>query len=337
MLDGRWLHDPRRVFPVRIDPDVYFTKEQDCSLVSQGYANVPLCGERLYVGADTSTPKDVGRSLLHFELSSIPRNSQILRSRLTLWFEAHTGESPIEIEAHALTRAYTHEATWNKYNGTSTWSTAGGDYSPFTDGETKVQAKWAGERVSWGFTPQVEQWVREPSSNYGILLKAHDETVSGYDTFVQTGNTEKKPEPEMEVIYEPRMGTLPGQMIVSQFGEDQNTFNVNVTNGNLNVATHDVVFQGKGYETVLGRSYNSQDDNHLIEFDVCNKKTTKGIVEGASGSPVFKDYRAFGIISGHLTEADEAGCLGLYEGINNAEYALNVHILTGILFFTDLS
>ncbi len=260
-IDSRWLHNPRRVFPVKIDPNVSLTEASDCAIVSQGYANAPLCGERLFVGADTATPKDVGRALLRFDLSSIPRNAAILRTRLALWFEAHTSESPIEIEAHALTREFTSEVTWNSFDGSSSWSTPGGDYSSFSDGETKVQAAAVGGWVSWGFTPQVEQWVREPSSNHGILLKAHDETVAGYDTFDQTDNVEEKPIPEMEVIYEPHMGTLAGQMIVGRLTGTQDVFNVNVSNGNLNVTSPDLQYQGKGYETVLGRSYNSQDDN----------------------------------------------------------------------------
>ncbi len=83
-------------------------------------------------------------------------------------------------------------------------------------------------------------------------------------------------------------------------------------------------------------SYDSEDVSvkSLVEFYVCNKKITEGIIPGASGSPVFRDSRAYGVISGR---AGSTGCTGFYEGINNAEYALHVHILTSILFFSDPS
>ena len=259
VLDSRWLHDPRRIFPVRLDPDISFADEGDCTIESERGANKSLCGGVLSVGADSEKPKDVNRALLHFNLSSIPANSTILRTHLALYAESTAG-SPVEIEAYGLTRGFTKEATWKTYNGSASWTKSGGDYASLLDGKATVVKGEVGNWINWGLSPVVEQWVQNPSSNYGILLKASKETTSGIDTFGQAGG-KKEVEPYLDVIYESRMGTPAGQDFVSIIAEQQNTFNVNVMNGNLNVTAPDIQYQGKGYATVLGRSYNDQDDN----------------------------------------------------------------------------
>jgi hypothetical protein len=273
VLDKRWLDDPKRVFPVKIDPDEYFAEAQDCTITSERDATKSLCGGPLYVGADAEKPKDVSRALLHFDLSSIPRNATILRSRLALWFEADSTESPIDIEAHALTRGFTESATWDTYNGSSSWSTAGADYATATAGETTLYDEYKEWWVNWGFTPTVEQWVREPSSNYGILLKANKETTSGYDTFVSAGHSGE--EPDLEVYYEPRMGNPANQLVVSREAANETMIGVNVANGNLTVSQPDFDFEGEGYASMWSRSYNSQDDG-LVEHSFGNWQLNMG-------------------------------------------------------------
>ncbi len=261
VLNKEWLSSPTRTFPVKIDPDVYFTEEYSCSIVSGAYTNTPLCGDRLYVGADTASPANAARAVLYFELSSIPRQSAILSSSLGLWFEADTTTSPIEIEARGLTREWTPDVTWDDYDGTHAWTTPGGDFLKTEAGESTITNADKGYWVKWGFTPQVEQWAREPSSDHGILLKAKNETVNGYDTFVQGENGEGAPEPTMQVIYEPRLGNPAGEAMYQQALGNGGTLGVNVANGNLHVETPDVNYATEGYDTQLSRSYNSEYDN----------------------------------------------------------------------------
>jgi hypothetical protein len=261
VLSKEWLSSSARTFPVNIDPDVYFTEEYSCSIVSGAYTNTPLCGDRLYVGADTESPANAARAVLYFELSSIPRQSAILSSSLGLWFEADTTTNPIEIEARGLTREWTPDVTWNDYDGAHAWTTPGGDFLKTEAGESTITNADKGYWVKWGFTPQVEQWVREPSSDHGILLKAKNETVNGYDTFVQGENGEGAPEPTMQVIYEPRLGNPPSQAMYQQPLGNGGTLGVNVANGNLHVETPDVNYATEGYDTQLSRSYNSEYDN----------------------------------------------------------------------------
>jgi hypothetical protein len=68
-LDRAWLTDPRRVFPVTVDPDVYFSEVSDCTLRSGESASTSLCGGPLYIGSGSS---GTARSVLRLNLSSIP-------------------------------------------------------------------------------------------------------------------------------------------------------------------------------------------------------------------------------------------------------------------------
>jgi YD repeat-containing protein len=261
VLSKSWLQDPSRVFPVKIDPDVYFGATQDCSIVNQGLANTSICGSTLYVGDNSESPKEVARSLLQFDLTSIPKGSEILSSNLALWFATDTSSSPLELEAFALNpNGFTHEATWNSYDGTNAWTNPGGDVLKTQAGTSLVKDEYKNGWIFIGFTPQLEQWVRDPSSNHGILLKAHDETTPAVDTFVQTENGEGAPEPTLNVIYEAKLGNPPdGAMYQMGVGGGE-TLGVNVANGNLHVSAPDVRYDTEGYATELTRSYNSKDD-----------------------------------------------------------------------------
>jgi YD repeat-containing protein len=261
VLDKSWLEDPRRVFPVQVDPDIYFYEQSDCSIASSSYANSNLCGGPLYVGANTETPKSVSRSMLQFNLASIPRDANVLYSRLGLWFKADSTTSPIEIEANGLTRNFTQAATWNKYDGTNAWTTPGGDFATTMSGKQTILDSYKNYWVNWGFAPLVQQWIQEPASNHGVLLKSRNETVSGYDEFLRVNNSEKTDEPNLEIAYATRTGINEGDSILGDELAAGGEVAVNAANGNLLVTSPDVNYQGEGYETHLTRDYNSQDEN----------------------------------------------------------------------------
>jgi hypothetical protein len=275
-IDKSWLEDPNRVFPVKIDPEAWLKTEPDCPIISAGYANTDECGGDLYVGPDYPTASEgIARSMLYFTTSCIPKGSVLVGSSLHLHFDWHKGSSTINVEAHALEQSFAWGATWNKYDGTHSWKTPGGDFKKVAAGERTVKPEEEGKEIQIGFTPAVEQWVRDPESNDGILLKAQNESVAGYDAFAQPGNAEHLPEPTLEVIYEPRLGVPPMGQLYQQPLANGATLGVNVANGNLYLNSPDVNYATEGYDTGLGRSYNSQDD--LLEgASMGNWRLTKG-------------------------------------------------------------
>jgi hypothetical protein len=260
-LDKAWLSDPARVFPVKIDPEVYFgTEDLDCPIISNAFQNTKECGAHLFIGPDSASPKNVGRAILHFNTASIPKGSEIMRSSLRMTFSWDTTSSSRTIEARALSQSFTTGATWNTYDGSHAWAAPGGDFEKPIAGERAVNHSEIGEELHFGFTPLVEQWVRDPESNDGVLLKVQNETVSGYDAFAQDGNGEGALEPTLEVIYEPRFGVPPMGQVYQLPLAGGAVMSVNVANGNLGVTSPDVNYATEGYATELGREYNSQDD-----------------------------------------------------------------------------
>lgn len=260
ILDSAWLKDPKRTFPVAIDPEVYYYEDEDCAIINGDLANAQECGGPLFIGADSESPQHVARTVAHFDLSCIPTDVNVLRSRLALWEAWHVGESPLNIQAVALTHSYTDDVTWNNSGYETPWGTAGGDFEATPIGQQTVKPENELEYLSWGITPQVEHWIQEPSSNHGLLLKAENETTPTYYAFEHTDNPESNPEPFVEVIYEPRLGDPENQTLIDQPLGNGGTAGVNVVNGNLNVTNPDVRYEAEGYETELSRSYNSQDD-----------------------------------------------------------------------------
>jgi hypothetical protein len=282
ILDKAWLQDPHRVFPVKIDPEAWITTSKDCPIISAGFANKDECGSPLYVGPDSPTASEgIARSLLYFDTSCVPKGSVIVASSLHLYFTWHKGSSTIDVEAHALEahaleeNTFTSGVTWNKYDGTHAWGTPGGDFNKAVAGERVIKPSEEKKELQIGFTPAVEQWVRDPTSNHGIVLKAQNETVAGYDAFAQSGNTAHEPEPTLEVIYEPRLGDPPMGQLYQLGLANGSSMNVNVANGNLFMDSPDVNYATESYDTELGRTYNSQDD--LLEgASVGNWRLTKG-------------------------------------------------------------
>jgi YD repeat-containing protein len=259
VVDHAWLGSTTRVFPVTIDPDVYFGAIKDCEIASNTYENAERCGGRLHVG-HSNAEGVTARALVQFDLSSVPRGSQILSSSIAMWLKSATAGTPVEIDAYGLSHGFTSKATWNAYDGTNAWTAPGGDHLKTLAGTTVVKPEYVGGWVSIGFSPQVEQWVRDPTSDHGILLKAHSESTDAVDEFVQTNNGKGEPEPDLHVIYEPKMGNPPSEAMFQEPIGNNGTLGVNVANGNLHITNPDVNYAAAGYDTQLGRSYNSYDD-----------------------------------------------------------------------------
>lgn len=247
---------PTSTTPVKIDPEVFFEGPTECTIVSGEYENTSLCNE-LDIGVEEGTLA-AARALLDFNLSAIPRNVQVRASAVELYLNReYYSESALEIEAHALTRSFTEQATWKTFNGTEAWTKPGGDFEAALAGRQLVRPQQRNEWVSYGFDPLVERWVQNPTSNHGVLLKVANESVAGEDNFQPSCG---KPcfQPTLTVLYSPRIGEQEEAMVTGAKLADGAEASVNVTNGNLLLESPDVAYTGEGYTTNLSRAYNSQ-------------------------------------------------------------------------------
>lgn len=121
--DGQWLADPKRRYPVVIDPTIKIaptpTGSEDTMILSDTPTTNYDSSWRLSVG---TTGTGVARSLLRFPLTEIPAGTQISSAQLQLYYDQHhTVDPQLGVQAVTL-EARRATAAWNETD--ATWSTA---------------------------------------------------------------------------------------------------------------------------------------------------------------------------------------------------------------------
>ncbi|GIF23486.1 RHS repeat-associated protein [Actinoplanes tereljensis] len=145
---------------------------------AQPAVNVDTYAGDPYVSpGNNSTVYGDTRGLVKFPVADIPANARVTDAQLRMWNVAlYPGTDTDEnVDVHTLTKAFDQtKATWNTSDGTTAWSTPGGDYNgtalsasnSFTN-----DPEWA----TWNVTAAAKNWVTTPAANFGLLLKQRDE------------------------------------------------------------------------------------------------------------------------------------------------------------------
>jgi RHS repeat-associated protein len=265
--DRDWVTAEGRDFPVTIDPDIVYPANratrfhgttQECTLWSGASADTSFCNTAAdKVGFDGSKK---ARTLLKFDLSSVPRTAQVVDSSLIAYVPAVSNTNSVETEVHRLTRSWTTAATWNRHDGTSTWSSAGGDFDSTVASKTWPDGNGVPNYIKWtGLRGLVQNWVDGTNTNHGFLLKQEGETTNNVvDIRSTSGDTTGNYWPSLDVWYWPRTGDYGLYTLDQQELNDRMTLGVNVANGNLLLQANDLSVAGvNGHDFNLGRAYNS--------------------------------------------------------------------------------
>jgi len=143
--DLAWLTDPARAYPVQIDPTVTPTTDQDdfagsrdCWIGnaddSTSHCTAADGATNLWAGTDANVANStVRRSLLKFDLSSVPAGVDITRAQLQLYLDSTktrgTTANSVDYVVRRLTMGWTNNATWKKNSAGSTaadfWTSPG--------------------------------------------------------------------------------------------------------------------------------------------------------------------------------------------------------------------
>ncbi len=129
------------------------------------------------------TGTDVRRSVIKFDLSSIPSNAVITSASLKLIQLGGSGS--ITVNVHRLLRNWVNaQVTWNEYSTGNSWSTAGGgagtDYTS-TATDSKAMSSYAGGTVdSYNVLTDVQDIVNNGGNNYGWIMKLATESGNTY-------------------------------------------------------------------------------------------------------------------------------------------------------------
>ncbi|HEY3899761.1 MAG TPA: DNRLRE domain-containing protein [Chthoniobacter sp.] len=196
-------------------------------------------GPGLFAGIDASG--SAHRSLMTFDVSSIPLDATIISVQLTMTLAQVTsgGPSPVTIELHDILKTWsagtagagktisgsgggftagTGDATWSdEANPSTPWTNPGGDFSSTVSGSTSVSSTltsytWSSAQM----VADVQNWVDNPSDNFGweiINDSAVSKSVYVFDSGAASSN-----QPSLVVDYtvpEPSAGWLAGMGIVA--------------------------------------------------------------------------------------------------------------------------
>jgi hypothetical protein len=125
--DPAWLASPGRRWPVVIDPTVKIaptpSQSQDVMLLSTSPTSNFEGNGRLSVG---TTSTGIARSLIKFDLSTIPANTALSTAQLQLHYDQTftRNDTAVTIETHRMTLAWAEStATWNSSSsGWGSWA-----------------------------------------------------------------------------------------------------------------------------------------------------------------------------------------------------------------------
>ncbi|WP_176738273.1 DNRLRE domain-containing protein [Micromonospora pallida] len=175
--------------------------------------NVDVYDGDPYVSAgNNSTVYGDTRGLVKFPaLTGIPADAKIVGAELRMFNTyLYDGLDQDEyVDVYKLKRAGTvgtgvfneTKATWNTYDGVNAWTTAGGDY------DTTWKAGFNGftndpEWATWDVSPAVDGWLKNPTTNYGLLLRQRDEVAqTARPMLLSSEGEERLLRPTLEVTY----------------------------------------------------------------------------------------------------------------------------------------
>jgi len=190
--DREWLSQPERVWPARIDPSLLVKSASlDCTYGARrdqtGWgACAAYHGNQELLSA--FWPKIAGeaedefaRSALRFSLTPIPQSAYITNATMGL-YSPSAALNTSGVQVLRATKPWAEMINWGTYNGSSAWTTKGGDY--LLDDNATVLTSQRGSQAGWwnfsdgthqGLIGIVRSWVSQGMPNHGLLVKLNDE------------------------------------------------------------------------------------------------------------------------------------------------------------------
>ena len=153
---------------------------------------------------DSETGKQY-RSLIEFDLSSLPSGIKIVSATLEVYLEASTG-SPDTVYVHSVTADWDEsEVTWLQRKTFRNWSSAGGDYSAV------ALSSFVADSVGWksaDITSLADQWQKVPASNHGVILRSDDASGNNQKTYTSSDDADASRHPRLTVVYACECGAV---------------------------------------------------------------------------------------------------------------------------------
>lgn len=142
------------------------------------------------------------RSLLRFDLSTLPSGAIPESCTLTIAFTGGSPVNPSTYTAYRLTRTtWTEGATWNAYDGSTSWTLAGGDYSASdSDGYTY---SGSGSTLTFDLLSMLSAAINEGLSSLDVILVGPEALgSSNYMSGISSAAATASDRPKLEIAYE---------------------------------------------------------------------------------------------------------------------------------------
>ena len=194
----------RAAYPVTIDPDFTGTPTEDTLIrISNPNDNFSTSTE-LYTGKG-SNDSQLYRSLLRFDLSSIPSGATVSASSLTVVCHrvaSAVTESAVKVYRQLRDWVVT-EATWNVYSTGNSWATAGGFNADDCE-QTDIGSAAILDVGTYQFTltaAKVQEWISGTLTNNGVLLRDPEVTNNTFKRFRSADYATEAYRPVLTVTY----------------------------------------------------------------------------------------------------------------------------------------
>ena len=156
---------------------------------------------------ESNAAAQISRSLIKFDLSSIPSNATISSATLSLWFKTDLSAAARTLSIYRCKRAWTEAgATWNKYDGTNNWQTAGADGADDRDSSATGTASISAaetlnteKQISLDVA-EVTKLIDGTYSNNGWVLRVDTENYDQY-YYHSSSSTTAEYRPKLVIEY----------------------------------------------------------------------------------------------------------------------------------------
>ncbi|MGB5519134.1 MAG: DNRLRE domain-containing protein [Gammaproteobacteria bacterium] len=181
------------------------------TMLSDFYNNRNYGDHRLRV----SLAGSLRNALVQFDVAAIPLGARVISAQLQLY---HTETVTAGIDAGATVHRVKRDwvegtksgtgtadgATWDTWDGSAAWGTAGGDYDPAAIASSAITAA-IDDWESWDITTLVQGWVDGSFYNNGLLLRGSgDVNIS----FASKENADATLHPKLIISYACECGTV---------------------------------------------------------------------------------------------------------------------------------
>jgi hypothetical protein len=144
--------------------------------------------QAVFDDGESNSGAQINRELIKWDLSSIPVNSLVDSATLSVYVQSDDAANTRTMQAYRVLRVWTLlGATWNKFDGSVDWGTAGCSNTS-TDREASgigsvsiPSSNSAGTEFQISLTPSdVQQWISGAFANNGVLLQMDTENNDGH-------------------------------------------------------------------------------------------------------------------------------------------------------------